>query len=64
MEHYAGTYESAWFKWEDSFRASRSAVQTTELALKQLANGSYETGWRQCKETPYLFMECWNGKVE
>lgn len=53
----------AWFKWLYSLKQDRSASDVAELTARQLSNTMYMTSWRKCKNTPYLFMEYWEGKV-
>lgn len=52
----------AWFKWDRSFRRGKTAADTAEVALRQLAGGTYETTWRKCKDTPYPFFEYWESQ--
>lgn len=49
----------AWFKWLYSFKQNRSASDMAELAARQLSNAMYDTSWRSCGKTPYLFMGYW-----
>ena len=49
----------AWFKWMECFRSGHGAGETAELAVRQLAGGTYQTPWRgyKLKESP--FMDYW-----
>lgn len=47
----------AWFKWLRTFDRKDGSIG--DLALRQVAQGSYDTKWRDYKNAPYLFMEYW-----
>ena len=49
----------AWFKWELSFKNGRNAMEMSELVVKQAVQGTYDTTWREYKNTPYPFYEYW-----
>lgn len=51
----------AWFKWLRAFDQKDGSIG--DLALRQVAQGSYDTKWRDYKNTPYLFMEYWTEKA-
>lgn len=51
----------AWFKWTRSFDRKDGAL--AELAMKQVAQGTYDTKWRDYKNAPYLFMDYWEKKT-
>ena len=51
-----------WFKWEYSFKSGRTADEMSELVVKQVVQGTYDTTWREYKNTPYPFWEYWSKK--
>ena len=53
----------AWFKWEHSFKNGRNAMEMSELIVKQAVQGTYDTTWREYKNTPYPFWDYWQFQV-
>lgn len=52
----------AWFKWTRGF-APAGGAKLRELAMRQVAQGTYDTKWRDYKNAPYLFMDYWTRKT-
>lgn len=52
----------AWFKWRLSFDRDRTPQEAAELVVKQAAQGTYETKWREYRDTPYPFWDYWQNK--
>ena len=48
-----------WFKREHSFKNGRTSQEMSELVVKQAVQGTYDTVWREHKNTPYPFWEYW-----
>ncbi len=44
-----------WFQWLESFKKLDDDAMRKELAIKHIASGSYDTKWREYKDTPYPF---------
>lgn len=48
-----------WFKWEHSFKSGRTSQEMSELVIKQAVQGTYDTTWREYRNTPYPFWDYW-----
>lgn len=53
----------AWFKWRLSFEGGRERSEMPALVVKQAAQGTYDTTWREYRDTPYPFWDYWEGKA-
>jgi transposase-like protein len=59
LEHYI-----AWFKWIESYKKIDNQDDRKELLLEQIVHGKYKTSIREYPNTPYLFYEYWEKKLE
>ena len=53
----------AWFKWCWSFKSTRTAKDMSKLVIKQAVQGTYDTTWREYKNTPYPFWDYWENQA-
>lgn len=47
----------------DARLRARRGAKLRELAMRQVAQGTYDTKWRDYKNAPYLFMDYWTRKT-
>ena len=46
-----------WFTWIENFKRNENK---NELIINSLSINKYDTTIKECKNTPYLYMEYWN----